>query len=752
VPRPQRAEGEGFRLQGQGGAFLVESSRGARSSPRVTRARPTAADALSWGTPAPAAGYRDATWSVRLPAGEKDGAGVTSVVPVRSPPSGAWITFSGRWAAQGDGGEGRPRPRPADGDGQVSAARLRKVVRVADLERPEMGIRGQRGSLQKVRLADVERPLAAAETRNCRRRGFAVVADAQEEARPSAPGAPDFPLRCARRAGRGRRRNVASAPVTTARRPPRTSRATPSARRAPSGARVSRAGRRRTTGKAKITTRRARIDDGLRAASHSSAWPTATGAATAAPSGSRRRTRTSACTATDSAARTGPTLGRTSRPSGQEQEEERQDVGHHPRAPAQPRRATRSSRPIRSHVARRRAARVVTSPTLAAPEGPHHARDRHHHHGREDQQALGRRHEQAGVPQAPRLVGTGRGCPEKPCLQGRAEVDPLIRGERRPPRGTPPTAGGGTAGGRRTAMPTPGRPRGRRLAWRRRYGKGQRQPGAAGPCGLLARAHQAEHGQREEEDGRGVLPERLAGGPDAGPRRRWPAVSRPLRSGAAAPRSGTDGAAGGKREAASLPEDRGARFIEGEEGRAATKRERPAPPRGRDRSRPVVSHRAGERVLHLGVLVEVEIGFLGRLAARAPWAARPPSRSAGRSRAGAGAARARPAGGQQRRAHDPRRPFERLFPGRDAHQRGGHARGTRDSGSRRGWGRGRRRGVPRGVGRRSPTLVLGQGAAELVAPVVAAHEVEVGHGRRLARTAWSEARPGEAIGPGAGRA
>ena len=144
-------EGEGFRLQGQGGAFLVESSRGAEVVARVTRARPTAADALSWGTRRlPLGTGRDV--EVRLPAGEGMALGDTAVVPARLSAYGAWITFSGAV-----GGTRVTEARSAS-----PAARPMVTVRSPPPDSgkwygwriwngPEMGYAVQRGSLQKVR-------------------------------------------------------------------------------------------------------------------------------------------------------------------------------------------------------------------------------------------------------------------------------------------------------------------------------------------------------------------------------------------------------------------------------------------------------------------------------------------------------------------------------------------------------------------------------------------------------------------------
>lgn len=144
-------EGEGFRLQGQGGTFLVESSRGAEVVARVTRPRPSPSDALAWGTRRlPLGTARDV--EVRLPAGEGIALGDTAVVPARLSAYGAWITFSGAV-----GGTRATEARSAS-----PAARPMVTVTSAPPDSgkwygwriwngPDMGYAVQRGSLQKVR-------------------------------------------------------------------------------------------------------------------------------------------------------------------------------------------------------------------------------------------------------------------------------------------------------------------------------------------------------------------------------------------------------------------------------------------------------------------------------------------------------------------------------------------------------------------------------------------------------------------------
>jgi hypothetical protein len=144
-------EGEGFRLQGQGGSFLVESGRGAEVIARVTRPRPSASDALSWGARrVPLGTAREL--EVRLPPGEGIALGDTAVVPVRLSAYGAWITFSGAV-----GGTRATEARSAS-----PGARPMVTVRSAPPDSgkwygwriwngPDIGYAVQRGSLQKVR-------------------------------------------------------------------------------------------------------------------------------------------------------------------------------------------------------------------------------------------------------------------------------------------------------------------------------------------------------------------------------------------------------------------------------------------------------------------------------------------------------------------------------------------------------------------------------------------------------------------------
>ena len=363
-------------------------------------------------------------------------------------------------------------------------------------------------------------------------------------------------------------------------------------------------------------------------------------------------------------------------PFGQEQEQERQDVRHHPRAPALaavPFAPAADQEPVAHH--RRRERRH--QPALAAPEGPYHPRDRHSYHGREDEQALGRRHEQPQVSHAPGLAEPAETAREA-VPPGRVEIDPLIEEDEGHGGRRPEEEEGDLA---RPPHGDPHRQRGREddVGVARRDGEGQRQARAAGPRGVLARPNEAEHGRREEEDGRGVLPQRLARGPDARAQREDGCREHGLLDGAP-PAHGQEqdgrGQAGEDRRR-QLPEDRGARLVEGEE-RPCRDEERSREHRGQDRidRDPVLPHRSGERVLDLGVLVEVEVGFLGeagRHALRGPGVARSDG-PAVRDEQHQQAQRDR-GGGEQRRAHDPRRPLERLFPGADAHQRGGTLEG-----------------------------------------------------------------------------
>ena len=357
---------------------------------------------------------------------------------------------------------------------------------------------------------------------------------------------------------------------------------------------------------------------------------------------------------------------------GQEQEQERQDVRHHPRAPALPA-VPFAPAADQDPVADGRRGERRHQPALSAPEGPHHAGDRHRHHGREDEKALGRRHEQARVSHAPGLVESAAAAREA-VPPGRVEVDPLIEEDeghhrRRPQQKARDLAGPPHGDSRRQ--------RGREddVGVARRDGEGQRQARAAGPRGVLARPNEAEHGQREEEDGRGVLPQRLASGPDARPQGEDGRREHGLLDGAPAAHGQEQDARGqtGEKRRRQLPEDRGARLVEGEK-RPCRNEERSREHRGQDRidRDPVLPHRSGERVLDLGVLVEVEVGLLGeagRHALRGPGVARSDG-PAVREQQHEQAQRDR-GGGEQRRPHDPRRSLERLFPGADAHQRGG---------------------------------------------------------------------------------
>ena len=87
-------EGDGFRLEGEDGAFLVDAPRGRAVTARIKRPRPSAGDALVWaGRRVPLGTGGDV--ELRLPASEGLALGDTAVVPARLSSYGAWITFSG---------------------------------------------------------------------------------------------------------------------------------------------------------------------------------------------------------------------------------------------------------------------------------------------------------------------------------------------------------------------------------------------------------------------------------------------------------------------------------------------------------------------------------------------------------------------------------------------------------------------------------------------------------------------------------
>jgi hypothetical protein len=144
-------EGDGFRLQGNEGAFLVESRGNGEVVARVRRPRPSPADALIWDTrrvPLGAGGEVE----VRLPVSDGVRLGDTTVVPARLAAYGAWITFSGAV-----GGTSATEARSAS-----PAARPMVTVRSAPPDSgkwygwriwngPPTGYVVQRGSLQKVR-------------------------------------------------------------------------------------------------------------------------------------------------------------------------------------------------------------------------------------------------------------------------------------------------------------------------------------------------------------------------------------------------------------------------------------------------------------------------------------------------------------------------------------------------------------------------------------------------------------------------
>ena len=208
-------------------------------------------------------------------------------------------------------------------------------------------------------------------------------------------------------------------------------------------------------------------------------------------------------------------------------------------------------------------------------------------------------------------------------------------------------------------------------------GDGQRQgqPGAVGPDGVLPRPDQAQHGQGKEEDGRGVLPQGLARGPDARPQREDPRREHGLLHRAPAAHGQEDHARGQAREErrGRLAHEGRPRLVQGEEGTRQREERRREHGREHGVDRDAMGpDRAGERVLDLRVLVEVEVRLLdeaGRDALRRPRvpgadgpAVRHQQDEDGQHDAGRS---------QQGRRHDARRALERLLPRPDAHQRTG---------------------------------------------------------------------------------
>jgi hypothetical protein len=144
-------EGEGFRLHGQEGAFLVESPRGSEVVARVVRPRPSASDVLLWETRRVPLGT-GAEVEVRLPADGSVTLGDAVVVPARVSAYGAWITFSGAVGgtratdARSASPEARPMvtvTSPPPDSGKWYGWRI--------WNGPAIGYAVQRGSLQKVR-------------------------------------------------------------------------------------------------------------------------------------------------------------------------------------------------------------------------------------------------------------------------------------------------------------------------------------------------------------------------------------------------------------------------------------------------------------------------------------------------------------------------------------------------------------------------------------------------------------------------
>jgi len=208
-----------------------------------------------------------------------------------------------------------------------------------------------------------------------------------------------------------------------------------------------------------------------------------------------------------------------------------------------------------------------------------------------------------------------------------------------------------------------------------RGGEGQRQPRPPGPHRIFPGPHHEQDGQAEEERRRGMLPEGLARGPQARAQREDGCGHHGVLD-RTAPADGQEedrrGQAGEER-GRHLSHDGGAGLVQGEEGPREGE-ERSGQDRGQhgiDRD-PVAAHRARERLLDLGVLVEVEVGLLreaGRDALGGPGVPRPDG-TAVRQQHDEQAQRDH-GGAEEGWPHDPRRPLERLFPRTDAHQRAG---------------------------------------------------------------------------------
>ena len=220
-----------------------------------------------------------------------------------------------------------------------------------------------------------------------------------------------------------------------------------------------------------------------------------------------------------------------------------------------------------------------------------------------------------------------------------------------------------------------------------RDGEGERQPRAPRPDGVLPGPHEEQDGQGEEERRRGMLPEGLAGGPEARAQRedgrgQGGLLDRtPPADGQEQHRRGQAGEEGG----GNLSHDGGARLVQGEEG-PRDREEGSGQDRGQhgvDRD-PVAAHGARERLLDLGVLVEVEVGLLRQAGRDALGGPRVPGADGPAVRQQQDEQAQRDSGAAEHgRRHDPRRPLERLLPGTDAHQRTGLAPGEGDGGARR---------------------------------------------------------------------
>ena len=207
--------------------------------------------------------------------------------------------------------------------------------------------------------------------------------------------------------------------------------------------------------------------------------------------------------------------------------------------------------------------------------------------------------------------------PLNPCAQRRAEVRPLVREHERGDGRRPGHAAAGCAAAsgprcRRASTATSAT-----SAWRAATARARGRPGAAGPDGRPPRpATRKSSAAHRNEHRRGVLPERLAGGPDAGAEREQrPPSSAASRCGRRRPTAQEQDGGGERRRRATPPTCRPGRVPVSSSAKTGARGERrPARParrraRGRSRrgARPTVRANGSSTS---GILVEVEVALL----------------------------------------------------------------------------------------------------------------------------------------------